>query len=245
MRAPARPSAVTLRHDFEPTDNTRLAHLCGAFDQHLRSIEAALSVQIGRRGAVFRVDGGPDPARRALALLQSLYAQAARPIPAETLQLALVEARAMIDPTESTRALPPGADAIVLHTRRADLRGRTPTQVQYLHNILGHDITFGIGPAGTGKTFLAVACAVDALERSSVQRIGGDRPGRTGVQRLQQGQRARGLGARPLYPEGRLAPVDAHRQGGLDGAQMRVEGAAQVGQTGVVGGLEDVAQDHR
>ena len=76
MRAPARPSAVTLRHDFEPTDNTRLAHLCGAFDQHLRSIEAALLVQIGRRGAVFRVDGEPDPGRRALALLQSLYAQA-------------------------------------------------------------------------------------------------------------------------------------------------------------------------
>ena len=184
MRASARPSAVTLRHDFEPTDNTRLAHLCGPFDQHLRSIEAALSVQIGRRGAAFCVDGEPDPARRALALLQALYAQAAQPIPAETLQLALVEARATADPSETARALPPGADAIVLHTRRADLRGRTPNQVQYLHNILGHDITFGIGPAGTGKTFLAVACAVDALERSAVQRIVLTRPAVEAGERL-------------------------------------------------------------
>jgi phosphate starvation-inducible PhoH-like protein len=184
LRALARPSEVIIRHDFKPTDNTRLAQLCGPFDQHLRAIEAALSVQIGRRGAVFRVDGEPDPARRALALLQSLYVQAARPIPAETLQLALIEARAATDRSEALSALPPGVDAVRLHTRRADLRGRTPNQLQYLHNILSHDITFGIGPAGTGKTFLAVACAVDALERSTVQRIVLTRPAVEAGERL-------------------------------------------------------------
>ncbi len=174
---------MILRHDFEPTDNQRLAQLCGAFDQHLRTIEAALSVQIARRGAVFRIDGEADPARRALALLQSLYTQAAQPIPAETLQLALVEARATSGRADAA-ALPPGADTIQLHTRRADLRGRTPNQLQYLHNILSHDITFGIGPAGTGKTFLAVACAVDALERSAVQRIVLTRPAVEAGERL-------------------------------------------------------------
>ena len=173
---------MILRHVFEPIDNTRLAHLSGAFDAHLRSIEAVLSVRISRREAAFRVEGPQADAARALALLQSLYARAARPIGADTLQLALVEA------TRSAPAAPPasapGAEAIQLHTRRADLRGRTPTQVQYLHDILSHDITFGIGPAGTGKTFLAVACAVDALERSSVQRIVLTRPAVEAGERL-------------------------------------------------------------
>ncbi len=173
---------MILRHVFEPTDNPRLAHLSGAFDEHLRSIEAALSVRISRREAAFRVEGAREPAGRALALLQSLYAHAARPIPGEALQLALVEARQ--SPPADAAALPPGAEAIQLHTRRPDLRGRTPTQVQYLHNILSHDITFGIGPAGTGKTFLAVACAVDALERSGVQRIVLTRPAVEAGERL-------------------------------------------------------------
>ena len=173
---------MILRHVFEPTDNTRLAHLSGAFDAHLRTIEAALVVRITRREAAFRVEGPHTQAARALALLQSLYARAARPIAADALQLALVEATRSAAP--DAPALPPGAEAIQLHTRRADLRGRTPTQVQYLHNILGHDITFGIGPAGTGKTFLAVACAVDALERSSVQRIVLTRPAVEAGERL-------------------------------------------------------------
>jgi phosphate starvation-inducible PhoH-like protein len=179
---------VILRHVFEPTDNTRLAHLSNAFDAHLRAIEAALAVRISHRGAAFRVDGGRAEADRALALLESLYLQAARPIAAETVQLALVEARGA--PAQAgaadaaAQALPPGAELIQLHTRRGDLRGRTPNQVAYLHNILSHDITFGIGPAGTGKTFLAVACAVDALERSSVQRIVLTRPAVEAGERL-------------------------------------------------------------
>ncbi len=183
-RLAARP-AVILRHVFEPTDNTRLAHLSGAFDEHLRAIEAALDVRIVRRESAFRVEGGRNEARRALALLQSLYERAGRAIPKQTLQLALVEARnAGSAAAADAPPLPPGADAIVLHTRRSDLRGRTPNQLQYLHNILSHDITLGIGPAGTGKTFLAVACAVDALERSGVQRIVLTRPAVEAGERL-------------------------------------------------------------
>jgi phosphate starvation-inducible PhoH-like protein len=179
---------VILRHQFEPTDNHRLAHLAGAFDAHLRSIEAALGVKISRREAAFRVDGPRAEATRAMALLQALYERAARPISAETLQLALVEARGALagagPGAADAPALPPGAESIALHTRRADLRGRTPNQVQYLHHILSHDITFGIGPAGTGKTYLAVACAVDALERSGVQRVILTRPAVEAGERL-------------------------------------------------------------
>ena len=176
---------MILRHVFEPVDNTRLAHLSGAFDEHLRAIEAALAVRISRRGEAFRVEGAKDAADRAMTLLQALYARAARPIPADVLQLALVEARQPRVPAAGEgQPAPPGAEAIVLHTRRSDLRGRTGNQVQYLHNILSHDITFGIGPAGTGKTFLAVACAVDALERSGVQRIVLTRPAVEAGERL-------------------------------------------------------------
>ncbi len=180
---------MILRHRFEPTDNTRLAHLCGALDEHLRAIEAALAVRISRRGAALRVEGRAPAAERTLALLQALYERSARPIAAQTLQLALVEALAELRcegaaPAADAPALPAAASTIVLHTRRADLRARTPNQVQYLHHIMGHDITFGVGPAGTGKTYLAVACAVDALERSGVQRIVLTRPAVEAGERL-------------------------------------------------------------
>lgn len=172
---------MILRHSFEPVDNTRLAHLCGALDEHLRTIEIGLDVRISRREAQFTVDGERAAAERAITLLQSLYLRAARPIPAEALQLALVEARTA-HAAPATAATPGGE--LVLHTRRADLRGRTPNQVLYLRNILSHDVSFGIGPAGTGKTYLAVACAVDALERSSVQRIVLTRPAVEAGERL-------------------------------------------------------------
>jgi phosphate starvation-inducible PhoH-like protein len=172
---------MILRHSFEPVDNTRLAHLCGALDEHLRTIEIGLDVRISRREAQFAVEGERSAAERAITLLQSLYLRAARPIPAEALQLALVEVR-------TAQASAAAADApdgeVVLHTRRTDLRGRTPNQVRYIRNILSHDISFGIGPAGTGKTYLAVACAVDALERSSVQRIVLTRPAVEAGERL-------------------------------------------------------------
>ncbi|HYE70791.1 MAG TPA: PhoH family protein [Aquabacterium sp.] len=172
---------MILRHSFEPIDNTRLAHLCGALDEHLRTIEIGLDVRISRREAQFAVEGDRAAPERAVALLQSLYSRAARPIPAEALQLALVEVRT----TQAAPAAAAGPDAdVVLHTRRADLRGRTPNQVLYLRNILSHDVSFGIGPAGTGKTYLAVACAVDALERSGVQRIVLTRPAVEAGERL-------------------------------------------------------------
>ncbi len=187
--ATARP-AVILRHAFIPPDNARLAHLCGSFDEHLRSIEAALDVSITRRNESFRIEGGKRQAERAVVLLQSLYDRARREIPAEQVQLALVEAQADLQARPALQAAgcaaPVDAEPgeIVLHTRRADLAGRTPNQIAYLRNILAHDITIGIGPAGTGKTFLAVACAVDALERSQVQRIILTRPAVEAGERL-------------------------------------------------------------
>ncbi|MFO1338000.1 MAG: PhoH family protein [Burkholderiaceae bacterium] len=174
---------MILRHTFTPLDNTRLGHLSGALDEHLRAIEAVLPVTIVRRQGAFRIDGPKRDAERVLELLQSLYERAKKPIHAETLQLALDDLRR--GPAKAAAPAAPGEDGeIVLHTRRADLTGRTPNQVQYLRQILSHDITFGIGPAGTGKTFLAVACAVDALERSGVQRIVLTRPAVEAGERL-------------------------------------------------------------
>jgi phosphate starvation-inducible PhoH-like protein len=180
---------VILRHSFEPPDNARLAHLCGSLDEHLRSIESALSVSISRRNEFFRVEGAKDKAEVAMQLLQALHESADAPVSAEQVQLALVEVMAHRGRPEPAGAVAaPEGDAavgeLVLRTRRADLTGRTPNQLTYLRNILAHDITFGIGPAGTGKTFLAVACAVDALERSSVQRIILTRPAVEAGERL-------------------------------------------------------------
>jgi phosphate starvation-inducible PhoH-like protein len=179
---------VILRHAFIPLDNDRLAHLCGSMDEHLREIEAALDVAISRRNESFRVEGAKPQAERAVALLQSMYDRAKKPIPAETFQLALADAAAARPNVRALADERPGngddPDAIVLRTRRPDLSGRTPNQHTYLRNIFDHDITFGIGPAGTGKTFLAVACAVDALERSAVQRIILTRPAVEAGERL-------------------------------------------------------------
>lgn len=158
---------MILRHTFSPLNNTRLAHLCGPMDEHLRTIEAALQVRIGRRQEHFRIEGPKAKAQRAIEVLQALYEMAARAIPADRVQLMLAGDGALDEDEDG---------ALVLHTRRSDLKARTPNQSVYLENIASHDITFGIGPAGTGKTYLAVACAVDALERSSVQRIVLTRP---------------------------------------------------------------------
>ncbi|MDH4447057.1 MAG: PhoH family protein [Acidovorax sp.] len=166
---------MILRHTFTPHNNTRLTNLCGPADAHLRTIETALQVSIAHRHEQFKVDGPKAKATQAMELLQALYEMAERPIAEDHLQLMLAGDSELLDAP---------ADAIVLSTRRADLRGRTPTQNLYLQNIASHDITFGIGPAGTGKTYLAVACAVDALERSSVQRIVLTRPAVEAGERL-------------------------------------------------------------
>jgi phosphate starvation-inducible PhoH-like protein len=172
---------LILRHEFEPADNARLAHLCGPLDAHLRSIEQGLGVRLSRRGAQLRIEGPRLRAERVLALLQQLHARAARPIGAQALELAIAEAARAVPAPPGEPAADP---APVLQTRRADLQGRTPNQVQYLRQMLSSDITFGIGPAGTGKTYLAVACAVDALERQGVQRIVLTRPAVEAGERL-------------------------------------------------------------
>ncbi|NIA57415.1 PhoH family protein [Massilia sp. TW-1] len=189
----------------EPLDNTRLAHLCGPLDENLRQISAALDVTVFRRGEKFIVSG--TNAERAVELLERFYAVADKVVPIEEVQLALVEQRAGLKPKSPDADAPPpkepgaavteeadkGTDAAdddedlvspMLKTRRHDLRGRTPHQIQYLKAVLEHDISFGIGPAGTGKTYLAVACAVDALERDAVKRIILTRPAVEAGERL-------------------------------------------------------------
>jgi phosphate starvation-inducible PhoH-like protein len=175
---------VIRRHTFEPADNRRLAHLCGPLDANLRSIEAALGVGLARREGSFRINGPRMAVDRAVALLDVLHGKAHHPIGERALQLLLLDAAAPTPPP-GDKAAPGAQDApLVLHTRHADLSGRTPNQMQYLRQMLSHDITFGIGPAGTGKTFLAVACAVDALERHGAQRIVLTRPAVEAGERL-------------------------------------------------------------
>jgi len=166
---------VILRHTFTPHNNTRLAHLCGPSDQHLRTIENGLQVKIAHRHEQFKIDGVKAKVHQALDVLQALYEMADDPIIEDAVQLLLAGDKDMLqaDP-----------DAPSLHTRRGSLRARTPNQAIYLDNIAQHDITLGIGPAGTGKTYLAVACAVDALEKSAVQRIVLTRPAVEAGERL-------------------------------------------------------------
>ena len=177
------PILLIRRHTFDDPDNRRLAHLCGPLDSHLRAIEAALGVRLARREASFRIDGPRGAVDSAVLLLDALYEKAREPIGERALQSALAHAVAAALP-QPDDAAPPDDAPVVLHTRHADLRGRTPNQVQYLRQMLAHDITLGIGPAGTGKTFLAVACAVDALERHGVQRIVLTRPAVEAGERL-------------------------------------------------------------
>ena len=149
---------------FNPVDNQRLANLCGVLDENLRQIETALDVAIARRGERFALSGAPEQTRLAAQVLEKFYTGAKDSLSVEDVQLGLIEVM---------RATPAMAKAeeLQLKTRRHDLHGRTPRQIQYLKQIQRHDITFAIGPAGTGKTYLAVACAVDALEREVVKRL--------------------------------------------------------------------------
>ena len=158
-----------------PLDNERLANLCGPLDENLRQIETAFDITIGRRGEHFRVTGESAKARQGAEALEHFYAVAGQLLSIDDIQLGLVELR-----NRSEASLPMPA----LATRKSDLHGRTPNQVQYLRHIQEHDITFGIGPAGTGKTYLAVACAVDAFERDLVQRIVLTRPAVEAGERL-------------------------------------------------------------
>lgn len=170
---------MVLHHTFEPEDNRRLAHLCGPLDAHLRDIELALGVHISRRGAAFSFTGPRTGIQEARDLLKDLYERASKPLSTTTLKQALSPQR-----SSAKSAAESEQSEVVLHTRRTDLAGRTANQRQYLRQMLSSDITFGIGPAGTGKTFLAVACAVDALERQGAQRIVLTRPAVEAGERL-------------------------------------------------------------
>ncbi len=172
-------SPVQLRHTFSPPDNARLAQLCGPLDENLRQIEVAFDVRLSRRAGTVSIEGESAAARRALDLLQTLWGRADARFSLEDIQLELVQAAQGQRPK-----LTAADDEPVLYTRRESLHGRTPNQVQYIRNILQHDITFGIGPAGTGKTFLAVACAVDALERHAITRLVLTRPAVEAGERL-------------------------------------------------------------
>ena len=166
---------MILRHTFSPPDNTRMGHLCGPMDTHIRTIEAALQVKVAHRFEQFRIEGPKAKAQQALEVLEALYEMAREPIPAEKVQLML---------TGDTALPEASVDTVVMQTRKGEVQGRTVNQQQYLTQMATHDITFGIGPAGTGKTYLAVACAVDALERSAVQRIVLTRPAVEAGERL-------------------------------------------------------------
>ena len=156
---------------LQPEDNARLANLCGALDENIKQIETALEVNINRRGGTFNITSASknaaklDNMRLAAQLVENFYVHAKKPLGLEEIQLGLVEIDKLKPEDVTSTAMP------VLMTKRGDLHGRTPRQVEYLQQIQDHDITFGIGPAGTGKTYLAVASAVDAMTRDRVKRI--------------------------------------------------------------------------
>jgi phosphate starvation-inducible protein PhoH and related proteins len=155
---------------LDPADNVRLVELCGPLDAHLRLIEGRLSVEIRRRGNRFQIVGGHPGARQAEAVLLDLYARAQRePVDSERVHIALQAVGMDGEGTDAGAAQEP--DELKVRTARGAVRARGANQLEYLQNVRTHDLTFGIGPAGTGKTYLAVACAVEALQSEQVRRI--------------------------------------------------------------------------
>ncbi|MGP1664505.1 MAG: PhoH family protein, partial [Rhodanobacter sp.] len=153
---------------LDPEDNARLANLCGSFDAHLRQIELRLGVEINYRGNIFQVLGEETPAKAAESVLRALYASIESEI--------LTDAKINLYLTESgidviTDAATEGSQDVVIKVKRGLIKGRGSNQARYLHAIASHDINFGVGPAGTGKTYLAVASAIEALEANRVQRL--------------------------------------------------------------------------
>ena len=170
-------------------DNKRLANLCGPVDQNLRQIENAFGVKVSRRGSRLQIAGDKNPARQAHELINQLFDLCDTPLTVEQVQLAIVQLKANVAISQAANGPAPMPisetdDELVLRTRKGDLQARTPRQKDYLKEILANDLTFGIGPAGTGKTYLAVACAIDALERDSVKRIVLTRPAVEAGERL-------------------------------------------------------------
>lgn len=165
---------VTLEIDLEPSDNRRLSSLCGPFDDNIKQLERRLGVEINHRNNYFSIVGKAYSASAALDILKTLYVETA-PVRGNTpdiepdhIHLAIKESGVLEHVADSV--MEHGKEVFV-KTKKGVIKPRTPNQGQYLVNMVTHDITFGIGPAGTGKTYLAVAAAVDALERQEVRRI--------------------------------------------------------------------------
>ena len=153
-------------HSFtlEPTDNERLANLCGQFDGHLRQIESRLGVEINNRGNTFNVIGDQTSIAAAGEVLKELYAETEMSqLTAGRVHLFLQEAGvdAKLEQSQQQESI----HEVIITTRKGKVKGRGHNQQRYMENVLTHDINFGVGPAGTGKTYLAVACAVEALEK--------------------------------------------------------------------------------
>jgi len=165
----SRPMTATTHRDFilEPADNERLANLAGPFDENLRQVELRLGVEIANRGNVFRVTGAGKPTAEAEKLIRALYDEAAD----TTLDSHAIHLRLSHANVEQVAERAYQAQDVAIKVKRGTVRGRGANQSKYLHQIATHDINFGIGPAGTGKTFLAVAMAVEALNESRVQRL--------------------------------------------------------------------------
>jgi phosphate starvation-inducible PhoH-like protein len=168
-----------LEWEIEPLDNARLSNLCGVLDENLRQIESAFDVTIARRSGHFTLAGAPAQTRLALDVLQRLWTRAGQELSLDDVQLGVVERL-----SDANEAMAEEGAVPRLRTRKGAIGGRTPRQVAYLRAIQSHDITFGIGPAGTGKTYLAVAAAVDAFEREQVERIVLTRPAVEAGERL-------------------------------------------------------------
>lgn len=152
---------------LEPADNERLRNVCGQLDEHLRQVERRLGIEISNRGNSFRLLGDASAIAAGREVLQGLYRASAQ----EALSPAGVHLFLQESGVDALLEDAPEVPESVIKTRRGLVRPRGPNQAQYVHKVLTHDINFGVGPAGTGKTYLAVACAVDALERDQIRRI--------------------------------------------------------------------------
>ncbi len=160
----------TLALHLEPEDNQRLTNLCGQFDQHLRQIEKHFDTEISNRGFQFNIKGLPLQAQKTINLIEELYVlTSSEQLTPEKIHLYLQESNHAVDELDAKQ--PDEAATAIIRTRKGLIRGRGPNQNYYIRSVQTHDLTFGIGPAGTGKTYLAVACAVEALERDEVRRI--------------------------------------------------------------------------
>ena len=158
-----------LAFQIDPQDQARLAELCGQMNEHLRLIERELGVRVGNRGHLFQIEGDEGRAAQARFVIEALYAQTgAGVLNIDDVHLALRDAGATL--VHEVHAKEEGQD-IRIETKRGVISGRGPNQRRYLKRIFGHAVNFGIGPAGTGKTYLAVACAVSYLAEDKVRRI--------------------------------------------------------------------------